>query len=70
MSSVFIGVTQRLVMAGRGGRANCLLCRGGAGEVVAVGVTEPPAFLVKRLLKNVARAPSFAAILLPPAAAF
>jgi hypothetical protein len=36
------------------------------GEVPAVGVTGPPDFLVKRLLKKLANAPSFAAVLLPP----
>jgi hypothetical protein len=55
-----------LVIDGRGGRANSLLCRGVTGEVPAVGVTGPPDFLVKRLLKKLANAPSFAAALLPP----
>lgn len=66
---VFMRVTQRLVTAGRGGSANCLLCRGGGGALAAVGVAGPPAFRVKRLLKNVAKAPSFAVMLLPPVVA-
>jgi len=36
------------------------------GEVAVVGVTGPPDFLVRRLLKKLAKAPSFAAVLVPP----
>jgi hypothetical protein len=48
-----------LVIDGRGGRANILLCSGVTGEVPAVGVTGPPDFLLKRLLKKSARTSSF-----------
>lgn len=54
-----------LVTVGRGGRANILLCREATG-VAAVGVIGPPDFLVKRLLKKFAKAPSLAAPLFPP----
>jgi len=40
------------------------------GELAVVGVTGPPDFLVKRLLKKLANAPSFAAVLLPPGVVF
>ena len=53
------------VIDGRGGRANILLCREATGELAVVGVTGPPDFLVKRLLKKLANAPSFAAALPP-----
>ena len=64
----FVGFLFYLAIDGRGGRANSLLCRGVFGELAVVGVTEPPDFLVKRLLKKLAKAPSFAAVLLPPGA--
>jgi hypothetical protein len=46
-------------IVGQNRKTNDLLCRCVVGVPAVVGVTAPPDFLVRRLLKKLANAPSF-----------
>jgi hypothetical protein len=50
-----------LTIFGQKEKTNNLLCRCAAGVLGFVGVTAPPEFFVRRLLKKLANAPAFVA---------